>query len=540
MLGEMLPVTTPEEAETYRRSGLWCGETIYSRFRRVAQANPNKVAVKMDDTRLSFSELHDKVLRAASGFLRAGIKKGQIVAVDAPNSIEQPLLHIALNAIGAVYMPLHHAFQETEIVHLIAKSAAVAAIIVDDKKGEKAPIYREKCPGLRHVWVVGQNYSELADGPILEPLLPAGEAPTPDDIGHIMLSSGTTALPKISVFTNNNVFALMDAFGDMIHLSSADVSAGLAPAGTGATGYVFGVLPVILVGGTAIILGKWDDPADAVRLIIENKCTYATAIPTQISVMLPAIEAAGKGAFEHFRVFNNAGAPLAQQVATEVEEVMQCRVQAIYGASDGGAPCMISIDDPAAKRTSTVGRILPGRKVEFRNALGQAVEKGEVGEICWKSPDKSFGYLNDMAASAGAFDEAGFYRSGDLARMDMEGYVSIVGRVKDMILRGGQNISPRLIEDLLITHPAVLEVAVAAMPDPKLGERACAFVVPKAGQSFSLKDAVEFLTEKKIVKWQFPERIEVMDHLPRSAGDKIAKNKLTEYVTAKLAQQSGG
>jgi len=107
-------------------------------------------------------------------------------------------------------------------------------------------------------------------------------------------------------------------------------------------------------------------------------------------------------------------------------------------------------------------------------------------------------------------------------------------------LRGGQNISPRLIEDLLITHPAVLEVAVAAMPDPKLGERACAFVVLKAGQSFSLKDAVDFLTEKKIVKWQFPERVEIMDHLPRSAGDKIAKNKLTEYVTAKLAQQSAG
>ena len=540
MTGEMLPLTSPEEARSYRKAGLWRDEILYSRFRQAAQAHVNKVAIKLNDQQLSYGELHERILRLAGGFRQAGIRQGEIVALQAPNCIEQPLVHLALNAIGAVYMPLHQAFQETEIVHLMAKSQAVAAVVVESEQdGRKADIYREKCNGIRKLWIVGENFSELDNAPRLEPSPPSTDGPGPDDIGHIMLSSGTTAMPKISVFTNNNLLSMMDAYTDMIHLSSADISAGLAPTGTGATGYVFGVLPALLEGGTTVLLDKWGDPAAAVRLIAENKCTFATAIPTQINVMLPAIEAVGESAFSRFRCFTNAGAPLPHAVAERVEELMRCRVQSIYGATDGGVPCMVSIDHPAAKRTSTVGKILPGRKVEFRNALGRPVEQGEVGEICWKSPDKSFGYLNDMDASAIAFDETGFYRSGDLARMDMDGYISIVGRVKDMILRGGQNISPRLIEDLLVTHPAVQEIAVAAMPDPRLGERACAFVVLKPGEKLSLQDAVDFLKTKKIVKWQWPERIELMNELPRSAGGKIAKNQLTQYVIARLAQEEG-
>jgi len=538
VIGEMLPVTTPEEAASYRKAGLWRDETLFGRFEAAARAHPSKVAIRLKDQQLTYSEFRARVVKLANGFRRAGIVKGEIVALQAPTCVEQPMIHLALSAIGAVYLPLQNSFQETEIAHLIDRSRAVAAIFADTTPGrERTRIYREKSPQLRHMWIFGENFSELEDGEASELALTPAETPQPDDIAHLILSSGTTAMPKISVFTHNNILAMMDAFGDMIHIASTDVAAALAPTGTGATGYVFPVLPPLLAGGTCVLLEKWGDPADAVRLLIENECTYATAIPTQMVVMMPAIEAAPEGSFEKFRAFNNAGAALPQPVAQKLEKLMGCRVQSIYGSSDGGVPCMVSIDDPADKRTSTVGRTLPGRRVEFRNAAGEAVEPGEVGEICWTSPDKSYGYLNDMPGSTAAFDEDGMYRSGDLARMDMDGFISIVGRVKDMILRGGQNISPRLIEDLLITHEAIAEVAVAGMPDPRLGERACAFVVLKPGKSLTLQDAVAFLEEKKIAKWQWPERLEIMSELPRSAGDKYAKNKLTEYVIGQLNEQ---
>ncbi|MDP3494884.1 MAG: AMP-binding protein [Hyphomonadaceae bacterium] len=534
----MLPVTTPEEAATYRKLGLWRDETLFGRFQAAARAYPNNIAIRLKDRQLTYSAFHERVLRLANGFRRAGIAKGEIVSLQTPACIEQPLVHMALNAIGAVYLPLQNSFQETEITHLIGRARAVAAIFSDDAEAdERRRIYREKCPSLRRTWILGENFSELEDGEASELSLSREEAPGADDIAHIMLSSGTTAMPKISVFTNNNIISMIDAFGDMIHIAPTDVAAALAPTGTGATGYVFPVLPPLLSGATTVLLDEWREPEEAVRLLIENKCTYATAIPTQMIVMMPAIEAAPKGAFDRFRSFNNGGAPLPQTIAQRLEKLMGCRIQSVYGATDGGVPCMVSIDDPADKRTSTVGRVLPGRRVEFRNAAGEAVEPGQVGEICWKTPDKSFGYLNDMEAATAAFDEIGMYRSGDLARMDMEGFISIVGRVKDMILRGGQNISPRLIEDLLITHEAVAEVSVAGMPDPRLGERACAFVVLKPGKSLTFRDAISFLEGKKIAKWQWPERLEIMDELPRSTGGKIAKGKLTEYVVNLLKME---
>jgi non-ribosomal peptide synthetase component E (peptide arylation enzyme) len=145
-----------------------------------------------------------------------------------------------------------------------------------------------------------------------------------------------------------------------------------------------------------------------------------------------------------------------------------------------------------------------------------------------------------MEAARDAFDSRGYYKSGDLAKIDDRGFFSIVGRVKDMILRGGQNISPRRIEEMMEVHPKILEVAVAAMPDKRLGERACAFAVLKGGQTLSLAEVVSFLEEKKIVKWQYPERLEILDELPRSPGGKISKDKLTEFVANKMNQEIEG
>lgn len=329
--------------------------------------------------------------------------------------------------------------------------------------------------------------------------------------------------------------------GDLtVGLGEDDIGAALAPMGTGATGYVFPVLAPLCHGGTSVILDRWSDPAVAVDLIASQRCTFATAIPTQMALMVPALEQRQKTDFDDFRCFNNAGAPLMAEIGHKIESLMSCRVQSVYGSTDGGVPCMTSIEDPAERRIGTVGRVLPGRSFELRAPDGKTVGAGEIGEVCWRSPDKSFGYLNDLDASKVVFDEPGFYRSGDLGHLEQDGYLRIVGRAKDMVLRGGRNISPRMIEEHLIAHPAVREVAVAAMPHTVLGEQACAFVVLREGQSLDLGVAVEFLKARKLSVWQLPERLEVMSELPCSAGGKVMKNKLTEWIAAKLLQVSAG
>jgi non-ribosomal peptide synthetase component E (peptide arylation enzyme) len=544
---ELLPVTSAEQAARFRALGLWKNHTVYGRFRQAALEVPDKVAIVYGTGSIRYRELLQQIDNLAGNLLNLGIAPGEIVAVQVPNSPEQPLIHLALNRIGALYMPLHESFRETELVHLLRKSDAVAAIVPLHFPGFDYPaVYAElraQLPALKHVFSVGGASPNSKDFAAL--LQPSGvtaaaldaRLPDGDALAHIMLSSGTTALPKISVFTSNNILSLMDAFAEMIHLSRDDIGCALAPMGTGATGYIFPVLPPLFAGATTVILKRWSDPADAVALILAHGCTFATAIPTQMTMMVPALEVRSPEHFDRFRCFNNAGAPLPYEVARRIEEVMGCRIQSVYGSSDGGAPCMTSIDDPPEKRMRTVGRVLRGRLCELRDGNDRPVAAGEAGEICWITPDKSFGYLNDMEAARSAFDDRGFYRSGDLGQIDADGYISIVGRIKDMILRGGRNVSPRLIEELLIAHPAVREIAVVAMQHSTLGEQACACVVLAPDQSLEFDGMVQFLLAQKIAKYQLPERLEILDELPRSAGGKIAKNKLTEFVNAKLTAE---
>ena len=547
MKHELLSVTSAQDAVRYRTARLWKDQTLYSRFREAALKYPEKLAIICGTRSIRYGELLQRVDTLAGNFLRLGIEAGEIVAAQLPNSPDLPLIHLALNRIGALFMPMHDSFRETELAHLLKKAKAVMAIIPLRYRDFDYPaLYAElraQLPELEHVYSIGGAGAHTQDfEALLQPTDVAADEldarlPTADALGHIMLSSGTTALPKISVFTSNNAVAMTDAFAEMTHLSGDDIVAALAPMGTGATGYVFPLLAPLLAGATSVILQHWSDPAEAVDLIAQHGCTCATAIPTQLTMMVPVLESHPTKQFERFRCFNNAGAPLPYEIARKIEEIMGCHVQSVYGATDGGVPCMTSIDDPAEKRRRTVGRHLEGRVCELRDANGRPVPAGESGEICWTTPDKSFGYLNDVEAARAAFDERGFYRSGDLGQMDADGYVSIVGRVKDMILRGGRNISPRLIEDILITHPAVREVAVAGIPHPVLGEQACAFIVLAPGRKLDFAEMIEFLSTQKIGKYQFPERLELLEKLPRSAGDKIAKNKLTEMATAKLVAE---
>jgi acyl-CoA synthetase (AMP-forming)/AMP-acid ligase II len=537
------PLTSAAEAARYRESGAWPYETIYDRFERVAIAHADKVATIESHRQLRYGELLRMVKALSQGFTAAGIHAGDVIAVQLPNCAEQPIVHLAANRIGAIAMPIHDAWYEAELPHLLQAGRAVAAIMPARYKDVDYPaIYatlRGKLPHLKQVFAIGQ-ISVHAD--LFEALLAHdgdnAVAPVdPDAIAALMLSSGTTSMPKISAFSSNNLLALLAPFWRRIRLTADDIAAALAPAGTGAIGYVYPILSPMLNGATTVILEHWGEPELAVDLIVRNRCTYATGVPAQLTQMLPSISARSPADFAAFRCFTNAGAPLPPEVGREVEEKMGCKIFVIYGATDGGVASCTSIEeDSQEQRLATVGRPQDECEIRLMNEAGEPLPAGPdvSGEIQWRSADKSYGYLNDPEATAMAFTADRFYRTGDLGSFDSTGRLRIVGRVKDMIIRGGRNISPRLIEEMVLRDPRVYEVAVAAFPDKVFGERACAFVVPRAGTDITMPALIEFLRSQQMPTWQMPERLELMAELPKSAGGKVMKNKLREFVATKV------
>lgn len=538
-----LSFTSEEKAAEYVAKGLWKNKTFYRRFCEAADRLPDKVALIESNARYTYRQIQSFANTIAGNLYQSGVKCNDIVAVQLPNSAYMPILHLALNRIGAVYLPLHDGWREAELVHLLGKSRARTIIVKNSFRDFNYPAMlaqiKSDLPALERVYSMGgSSHGSLPFEELLKPS-PIDEAtlsrlaPDVNARSAIMPSSGTTSLPKMSAFSDNNLCALLDYFIEVIDLREEDISAAIAPAGTGATGYVFPILSLLLTGGTATILERWGDPKQALDLIVKNRCTYATAIPTQMTMMVEHLNDYRSEDFASFTRFNNAGAPLPYATGQLIEERMGCKVQVVYGATDGGIPAMTSVHDSQNKRLGTVGQLLHDCDVQLWDANGRQVPEGSVGEIVWSTPMKSYGYINDDEENARTWSN-NYYKSGDLGQIDKEGYLCIVGRVKDMILRGGRNITPRNVEELLIKHPAIRQVAVVAMPDPRLGERACAFVQLKDGQSLDFDAMIVFLSEHKIAKWELPERLEFISEWPMSGGGKIQKNRLTEMVTKKL------
>jgi non-ribosomal peptide synthetase component E (peptide arylation enzyme) len=540
-----LPLTSPEKARQYRAAGLWQDVTLSERFLAQADRFADKLAIVVDGRRATYRQLQRDVLSVANGLLAEGLEPGDVIAGQLPNSYEIPVLHLACNMVGMLYMPLHDSWRALEVGHLLAQ-AKVKVVISrhlyrDFDYVQMIRDLRPDLPDLKTHFVIGESAGDgikpfemlIAAEPLGTKQI-ASLRPDPDYPAALMLSGGTTAISKISRYSSNDLQAMLNAARDGARFVETDVAAALAPAGTGATGYVYPVLMPLLNGGTSVMLPHWSNPEDAADLMVRENCTYATAIPAQLIKLLPTFRSRPRDDFHNLRVITKAGAPLPYDAAREVEELTGAVIQSIYGATDAGTPTLTTADDPREKRLGTVGRIVPGCECEIRDSDGNALPAGTVGEVAWRGADKSWGYLGADDQTRSVFTQDHFYKSGDLGQFDEDGYLKIVGRIKDMILRGGRNVSPLLIEEALIKHADVQDVAVAAMPDPVLGERACAFVIARPGVGLELAGLLDFLRGEGLATWQLPERLELMQELPRSAGGKTLKRELTALVTEKL------
>jgi len=523
------------DSARFRELGVWGAETLAELVDRHAAQSPTKLAVADAYTRWTYAELTDRSRRLARWLLDRGVGRGAVVAVQVPNSVVLPLAHLACVRIGAIYLPMSSSWRRSEVQSLLTVSRAGVLIAAPRDGGfDLAALHaelRQDLPALREIVSTDDLPGLIAATEPLSVEQAAVLRIDPNDVAHVMVSSGTTGAPKASLWSGNNVVAMVARHtAKALQLAPDDIAGALAPAGLGATGYVFPILAPLLAGASSVILESWSVPA-ALALMERERCTYVTAIPTQLVDLLQGeIERADLRALTRV---NNAGAPLLPETAEQVETRLGVRVQSIYGATDGGVPTMTAVSDPDDKRRNSVGRLLPGEQLELIGPDGAPVGFGETGEIRWRGATKSYGYLNQPDYDAAAFTADGWFRSGDLGTIDDDGYLHIVGRCKDMILRGGMNIYPQEVETLLHLLPGVCAAAVVAVPDTRLGERACAMVVPK-GDPPTLAEVTAFLDEHGLARFKHPEFLVLVDILPINAGGKLDKTRLTELAIAQL------
>lgn len=544
---------TEAQTRLYRQGGYWADRLLVDYLDEHAARTPDKVAITDNRGTITYAQLRTRTRNLAAALAERGVVSGDVVAVQSPNWAELPIAHFALDRIGAIFLPLHDGFRREEMLQILGRSQAVAIISPAayhdfDHRALLAALSPE-LPYLRHRIVL--RAKPVADELGFDALCAddswlqrggerelAGLRPEPWQPLQVMVSSGTTSIPKCSLLCDNNmVFKLVRQYGGYAaHLSGNDIAAAIAPAGTGATGYTYPILAPLLHGGSTVLLERWNGarPEEALQLVQDHRCTYAVVIPTQLVKM---VRAPGAGDYDlgSLRFITNAGAKLPDEIAEAAERIFGCVVQTVYGASDAGVPTMTSIDDPPDKRR-TVGRVLEGEEVMLVRDDRSPVAPGEAGEVAWRGANSSYGYLRPPPEAGQVWDAEGWYYSGDIGTLDADGYLSIVGRKKDMIIRGGRNINPQQIEVVLAKHPKVAEAAVVAVSDDVLGEIVGAAVVPVAhGEVPSLAELNRFVLEQGLAKWCQPERLLLVEDLPRNAGGKVDKRQLS----ARMGKQLG-
>jgi len=479
----------------------------------------------------------------AAAFKAIGLGHGDVVAIRSANWAELPITHLAANRIGAIFLPLSEGFGEAEILHLLQQSRARIFLTASTGWLDSRTFletHRAKLTHLKEVILLRgastgrePSFDLLADDNSWRSRHGSGyltrSRADADAPSHVMVSSGTTGMPKCSLFSDNNsiVKVLLQYCRSVAEVTSADVAAAIAPAATGSTGYNYPILAPLLIGGTSVMLEHWkgSNPEEALHLMEQHGCTYAVVVPTQLAKLI-AIPDVQKYDLRHLRLITNSGAKLPAPVAEVAESLFHSKIQSIYGCSEAGAATMTAVSDPQEKRLHTAGRALLGQELVIKDDTGSPLERNQIGEVCWRGANKTFGFLNDPESTSAVWDAAGWLNSGDLGTIDDEGYLRIVGRKKDMIIRGGQNINPRAIEEVLLRHSSVVDVAIASVPDPVLGERVGAFVVGRPSQAPSLAELSRFVLDQGLAKWNQPELLFLVDDLPRNAGGKVDKARL--------------
>jgi len=537
----------PDFARRYREKAYWRGLSLAEEFAPVFRRYAERIAVIDRDARVTYAEVDRVSDRLALNLLDAGLAPRDRIVVQLPNVAEFVYLYFALQKIGCIPIAAlaTHRFLE---VSQFAKLSGAAACVTPDRHGdfdftEMVRRVRNETLSVKLGIVLGTappGFLSLGDLISREPKRPVGDLRAlkidPADPAIFQLSGGTTGVPKLIPRTHNDyaynsrIAAQVCAVsGDSVLLLALPIAHNLPLACPGLQGY--------MLQGGKVVLSASTKPEDLFRAIEQHRVTHLKVVPALLIRLIndPAI---GKYDLSSLRVIQSGGQRMQPEVRVRTKELIpSVTVQENFGMSEGML-FFVRLDDPEDVRMETCGRPLSSDdEVRLVDEEGREVAPGEVGELTCRGPYTLRGYYGVPEYNARQFTSDGFYRSGDLMRLHPSGNYVVEGRKKDLINRGGEKISAEEIENLILAHPAVQNIACVPMPDPHLGEKMCACVIPKKGRSLDLEELVEFLKEKEIAKFKLPERLELLPDFPVSTFGKVSKKALVEMVAAKLERE---
>ncbi|GGG34019.1 cyclohexanecarboxylate-CoA ligase [Caldovatus sediminis] len=527
--------------QAMRAAQHWRDETLLDHLARAVARVPDKPAIVArrsetgEEVRISYRELDRLSDLVALSLRERGVGRGEVVSFQLPNWWEFPVLHLACLKIGAVSNPLMVIFRERELGFMLGLAEAKVLVVPARFRGFDYPAMvadlRSRLPTLRHVFVAGGE-GETAFDALLAPRSGEGARASlrglgagPDDVIQLLYTSGTTGEPKGVMHTSNTMLSNLAPFAGRLGLGEDDVIHMPSPLAH-QLGFMYGLVLPVMLGATAVLQDVFT-AEEMARQIRAEGATFTMGATPFLNDLTEHVARTGQGT-PSLRVFVSAGAPIPRALVAKARQTLGAAIVSAWGMSENGAVTTTRPDDPEEKTTATDGCPLPGMELRVVDAAGRAVPVGEEGRLQVRGCSNFVGYLKrpDLDTT----DAEGWFDTGDLARMDADGYIRIAGRTKDIIIRGGENIPVVEVEGLLFRHPAVAEVAIVGYPDARLGERACAFVRLREGASLSFAEMVAHLEAQRMARQYIPERLEIVEELPRTPSGKIQKFRLREMA----------
>ncbi|EHH6915438.1 medium-chain fatty-acid--CoA ligase [Escherichia coli] len=527
----------------YRQQGLWGDASLADYWQQTARAMPDKIAV-VDNHGASYtySALDHAASCLANWMLAKGIESGDRIAFQLPGWCEFTVIYLACLKIGAVSVPLLPSWREAELVWVLNKCQAkmffAPTLFKQTRPVDLILPLQNQLPQLQQIVGVDKlapATSSLSLSQIIADNTPLTTAITThgDELAAVLFTSGTEGLPKGVMLTHNNILASERAYCARLNLTWQDVFMMPAPLGH-TTGFLHGVTAPFLIGARSVLLDIFT-PDACLALLEQQRCTCMLGATPFVYDLLNLLEKQPAD-LSALRFFLCGGTTIPKKVARECQQ-RGIKLLSVYGSTESSPHAVVNLDDPLSRFMHTDGYAAAGVEIKVVDDARKTLPPGCEGEEASRGPNVFMGYFDEPELTARALDEEGWYYSGDLCRMDEAGYIKITGRKKDIIVRGGENISSREVEDILLQHPKIHDACVVAMPDERLGERSCAYVVLKAPHhSLSLEEVVAFFSRKRVAKYKYPEHIVVIEKLPRTASGKIQKFLLRKDIVQRLEQ----
>lgn len=527
----------------YYAQGYWTSLKIYDHFKKTVEAFPKRIAVVDQYVSWTYEEVYRKVLKTAKALNQLGVKRGDCIAVQLPNWSEYVVLYLAINKVGAILNPIPITARAEDVIYMLnACESKVYFITSSFRNFNFINMMKqiENKVAVSHIIIVEKEKQNKMDHNYLsfETFINTFIDETSkneqtqlhaDDPAVILFTSGTESLPKGVIHSDNTVLYSEKVLISTLEITENDAVIMASPL-SHSTGFLRGMTLPLLVGAKSVLLERFT-PEVFLRLIEQEKCTFSMGASVFLHDLLDGLARKDDYDISSFRFFLCGGSPIPKHIVKEADK-KGFKVLSVYGSTESSPHIVNRITDSIEKISITDGKPVEGIEVKVVDEERNQLPTGFDGEEASRGPNVFLGYLNDREMTDRYLDDKGWYYSGDLCKLYEDGYVQVVGRKKEMIIRGGQNISPSEIEDILYKHPKLEKVAVIGIPDKRLGEKTCAFVVPKNRNPFSFSEMISFLEKQNIAKYKYPEKLEVLDELPSTASGKIQKNILQErYIT---------